>query len=697
MTALSAPEPDEGPAASSHEPSDNSVEDEPSGWEPVITRPDPVSAEELEAWLDHLAEQDEPFNPEEYPDPDGPPPPGEDELTVAEIAEVLEAVEAEARGAENAARAGTAGALALIAALGGRRGPGQPGSAGRFPGESGSRAGAFGTGLALDVMPGCPDLAVLADAAAGQDDAYDGASDAELTGVLSAWDRLEAHMTARKLAAVAELIRRRPEPGSPLEGPGRMPAGWEEFTAQELGLVLAGGRAAAEDLLTCALALEARLPGTRAALRDGIITRAKAQVIIYATALLDAAESRAAEEMVLGRAGRLTPAGLRAAIAHAVIAVAPEKAKKRREAAARDARVQRWAEDSGNAALMGRELPPAETLAADQRITAWARQLKAAGLEGDMDVLRARAYLDLLLGQDSRPRPDAPGRHDDAGRQDSTGPDSRGPDSGGPDDLGGGSGPGSPDGSPAPGPGASPVPAGFAGKITLTIPLATLLGLAGRPAEIPGLGPLDPWLARDLARTAAASPRTTWCVTVTDQHGHAVGHGCARSEPKSHRKREGPGPPGGTGNRDGPEFVFTASDPPGPPGGYGTWKLRTGTSGQPDLLVALDPVTTQDCDHRFQAKGHDPGVKLRHLTQVRYATCTSPICRRPSTQCDFEHNIPYEAGGRSCLCNGGPKCRHDHRLKQDPRWKVDQLPEGTFQWTTPSGRQYTSEPTRYPI
>ena len=189
--------------------------------------------------------------------------------------------------------------------------------------------------------------------------------------------------------------------------------------------MLAEGRGAAEDLLTCALALESRLPGTKAALRDGILTLGKAQVIIYATALLDAAESRAAEELVLGRAGRLTPAGLRAAIARAVIAVAPEKARKRREAAARDARVQRWAEDSGNAALMGRELPAADTLAADQRITAWARQLRAAGLEGDMDVLRARAYLDLLLGKDSRPRPAT------AGGQDGGGTDSAGPADGG--------------------------------------------------------------------------------------------------------------------------------------------------------------------------------------------------------------------------------------------------------------------------
>ena len=64
--------------------------------------------------------------------------------------------------------------------------------------------------------------------------------------------------------------------------------------------------------------------------------------------------------------------------------VNPEKAKKRREHGARQARVQRWAEPSGNAGLTGRELPPAEVLAADQRITWWARQLRRAGLDGGM-------------------------------------------------------------------------------------------------------------------------------------------------------------------------------------------------------------------------------------------------------------------------------------------------------------------------
>ena len=49
------------------------------------------------------------------------------------------------------------------------------------------------------------------------------------------------------------------------------------------------------------------------------------------------------------------------------------------------------------------------------------------------------------------------------------------------------------------------------------------------------------WLARDLAGAAAQNPKTTWCVTVTDEKGHAVGHGCTRPEPKSHTKRAGPG------------------------------------------------------------------------------------------------------------------------------------------------------------
>jgi hypothetical protein len=607
---------------------------EPSEWDddPAWSRPDPMTAAELEAGLDRVCEQDEGYCEE-----------SEDfePFTAEELAEIREAAADEL--------------LAVEAATTGRRGPGQPGSARIFPGQSSSPAASFGPGMPLDVLPGCAGLAVAADAASGE--GFAGVSEAELTGVVCAWDRVEAHAAARKLAAIAELARRTP---APEDG---------EFTADELAYALGESRGRAGDLIDLARTLHARLPGTAAALEDGTVSRYKAEIIAGATALLDDAGARAAEDKVLDRAARLTPGGLRAAIAHAVMEVAPEKARERREAAAKDMRVERWAEDSGNAALMGCELPPDEVLAADQRITAWARELRKAGLEDGMDQLRARAFLDLLLGKDSRPRRDA------GGGGDGTGPGS------------GGSGPAGPDASPPP---AGPVPNGFAGRVTLTVPLATVTGLADRPGEIGGIGPIDPWLARELAAAAARNPKTTWCVTVTDQDGHAVGHGCARTELSSHRKRAGPGPPAETG------FTFTPASRDGPPGGHGTWRLRTPRGG-PDLIITLESLTTDPCDHRHQASRHDPGARLKHLIQVRHATCTSPVCRRPAAQCDVEHNTPYEAGGRTCRCNTGPKCRHDHRLKQHPRWTVDQLPDGTFRWTTPAGRQYTTEPTRYPI
>jgi hypothetical protein len=623
------------------------------GWgeDPAWLDRDPMSPAEREAWLDRLcAQDDDPFDqPEEYWDPEScAPPPGQDELTVAELAGIREAAGDEM--------------LALDAASTGRRGPGQAGSARVFPGVSDSRTAGFGVGMAWDVMPGCAQLAVAADAAVDGGrpaDAFGGTADHELVGVVCAWDRLEAHMAARKLIAIAEVFRRNPEDGFEPE-PGQMPQVVHEFTRDQLAYALGESRYQADWLLTVAWHLATRLAATLEALTDGIITRGKAELIVRLTQYLSDDEAKAVEAKILGRAGRLTPGGLRSATARAVMEVAPKTARQRRQTAAKFARVERWAEDSGNAALMGRELPPDEVLACDQRITAWADELRKAGLEGGMDELRARAFLDLVLGKDSRPRAPEPS-------------------------------------AAAPSPGAGPAggPAdGFAGRVTLTVPLATLLGLDQRPGELSGLGPVDPWLARDLAAAAAQNPRTTWCVTVTDQHGHAVGHGCARPEPGSSRIRAGP--PGGDQARDGPGFAFTPAGKDGPAGGYGSWRLRV-PGGGPALVAGLDSVTTDPCDHRFQARGHDPGVKLRHLSQVRHATCTSPVCRRPAWNCDFEHNTPYEAGGRTCLCNGGPKCRYDHRLKQQPGWTVDQLPGGTFRWTTPSGRSYDTEPTRYPI
>src|SRR6266700_1544176 len=322
----------------------------PNGW--CSMPPEPVPADpgwdEDLAWLDR--DHYEPPLEEEYED--------HVPLTAHELAEIEDAAGDEL--------------LAVAAAASGRRGPGQPGSARVFPGQSSSPAAAFGPGMIFDVLPGCAQLAVAADAAA-EEDRFAGISEAELAGIMCAWDRVEAHAAARKLAAIGELARRNLKPED------------AEFTADQVACALGESRFRADELMGTAGHLDTHLPGTRAALRDGIMSLGKARIIATATRLLDPGEARAAEQEVLDRAGRLTPGGLRAAIARAVMEAAPEKARKRRETAARFARVQRWAEDSGNAALMGRELPPDQALAADERIAARARELKAAGLEGGTD------------------------------------------------------------------------------------------------------------------------------------------------------------------------------------------------------------------------------------------------------------------------------------------------------------------------
>jgi hypothetical protein len=60
--------------------------------------------------------------------------------------------------------------------------------------------------------------------------------------------------------------------------------------------------------------------------------------------------------------------------------------------------------------------------------------------------------------------------------------------------------------------------------------------------------------------------------------------------------------------------------------------------------------------------------------------------------CDADHTVAYHRGGRTCLCNLAPLCRHHHDVKQSPGWNLRQASPGDMTWTTPAGRQYTVGP-----
>src|SRR5690242_2078111 len=216
-------------------------------------------------------------------------------------------------------------------------------------------------------------------------------SDDELIGVMRAARRLASWGAAIELAAVGDLWRRRVTE----EQAGDTDAACHADDEIAAALTLTGR--AADRVLDLAIALR-RLPLTSQALAAGAIDLPRAMVIADEVTGLDNEHAAAVEHAVAGSAPGQTTGQLRAATRRAVLAADPSAARRRKERAQEDARVERWDEHAGTAALAGRDLPPASVLAADQNLTALARQLKAAGVPGTMDTLRAEAFLALLSG-----------------------------------------------------------------------------------------------------------------------------------------------------------------------------------------------------------------------------------------------------------------------------------------------------------
>jgi HNH endonuclease len=114
------------------------------------------------------------------------------------------------------------------------------------------------------------------------------------------------------------------------------------------------------------------------------------------------------------------------------------------------------------------------------------------------------------------------------------------------------------------------------------------------------------------------------------------------------------------------------------------------------LTLTITPLTG-GCNHALETPAYQPTPTLRHLVGIRHNTCVFPGCRRPAGQCDDDHTIPYDQGGRTCLCNLAPLCRKHHRCKQAEGWRLEHPEPGVLVWQTPAGRTYTITPTEYPV
>jgi hypothetical protein len=563
-----------------------------------------------------------------------------------------------------------------------------------------ARSVGFGLDGLWDKSAPSASLALALEEAAGPDFSCPGASHDEKAGIVRQWAALESLAAAGRLGALRSMA-------ADEEGPA--PGGFSKALAREVALALSVSAPTAESMLSLAQDLRDRLPGIGRLLADGTLTCPKARAVNDALALLSPEDAAKAEALILDQLAGKNFGQAQKLAEQAAVTVDPEAAARRREDAEKEkARVELFREQSGAAGLSGRDLPTGQALAADANVSTRAMEYKASGAFPGVRLgrLRAAAYLDLINGitADDRiasgvlpgddPAPDDPAED---------GPTAGSP---GPDDGPGGAGPA------APGPTRGNPGAARPRLPDLILPLATLLGLAERPGEGYGFGPLDPGLCRALAEAAAASPHSAWCVTIVDEHGIAIGHGCAkppRTRPAPAANTNSPltarinltipaahlddlarqaGPPGQA------TWSFTRERDPGPPGGYGRWTITRPTGQQ--LAVALEPMPTFGCDHRHESHAYQPNDTLRHLVQVRDYECTFPQCSRHARDSDFEHAVPYDKGGRTCACNAGARSRACHQVKQSKGWTVTQPKPGWHQWTTPAGRTYTKGPKHYP-
>ncbi|WP_136707673.1 HNH endonuclease signature motif containing protein [Agromyces sp. H66] len=83
---------------------------------------------------------------------------------------------------------------------------------------------------------------------------------------------------------------------------------------------------------------------------------------------------------------------------------------------------------------------------------------------------------------------------------------------------------------------------------------------------------------------------------------------------------------------------------------------------------------------------------LAGYLRVRDGTCRFPGCNRRAEGCDFDHTTDWAHGGGTCAANIAVLCRKHHRLKHRTRWRITLEPGGVIRWTSPAGRDHTTQP-----
>ena len=173
--------------------------------------------------------------------------------------------------------------------------------------------------------------------------------------------------------------------------------------------------------------------------------------------------------------------------------------------------------------------------------------------------------------------------------------------------------------------------------------------------------------------------------------------------------------------------LLTGNSEPGVSGGGGrvnvtiTAETLAGLSDQPAELEGFGPVIAEigrktvmenlDGEWVFTATdqagniatgtlSRRPTAAQRRYLEAVYPTCVMVGCRQPAYDCDLDHRRPVSRGGPTHNDNLEPLCRHHHMVRHHTQWRLERLPNGDHQWTSPLGHTYIRRrgpPDRLPL
>ncbi|HVQ92965.1 MAG TPA: DUF222 domain-containing protein [Mycobacteriales bacterium] len=559
--------------------------------------------------------------------------------------------------------------------------------------------------------------------------------DDALVDAIVAWDRVVSWAQAGQLAAIAELVRRRPAgPGEPGDG-----SGVSEFAVDEVAAALRLSRPAAGARLRVAVELTGRLPATAAALRRGEIDFPKARAVVDAVTPLDDLAAASVEARVLPRAGRQTVGQLRASLARAVLSADPAAAEDRHARAVTDRKVTLTPLSDGMAELWA--LLPADAAAAvysaidiqARRSPADARSMDARRADALADLITATAVTETAVDASTVAATRTPSSTaTTAGTATSTG--SSTPVS---------TATATSTGTPASTRTATSMGTGTATSTATSTPAST--GTTTYNGAGTGIStPASTGTAISTA-TSTSTPASTGTVTSTGTNtpastGSAIGTGTGTGAPASTRTgtstgtgtatstpastgtatstATSTGTPASTGTTTGSSASTSAGvsrrgparplvhvtvaastllgldDEPGDLAGHGPIPASMARRIAADPTgtwrrILTDPATGAVLDVGRNTYRPPPAV-VRHVT-TRDRTCRFPGCRQPAHRCDLDHIRPYPAGP-TAASNLATLCRHHHRLKHHGSWQITHTSNADLTWTAPTGHRYTTHP-----